>query len=361
MKYSIEIINSREAWKSLAEDWNTLLENSAADTIFLTWEWLYSWAECYLTGTRQLFLLAVYKDRDLVGIAPWYINHTNYMLLKMRRIEFLGSPEAGSDYLDIIARRGKERDVATALYQFLLNEGSQHWDCLQLMDIPATSLFLLHFLNNIEEDGKYIETGQGSYCPIATLKPSQGDFLATLTANRREQFRRHSRLLEKCPGVEFHSFILQDDETPLNDWCTLFKDKNQYFNEPLDRFVRSFASRCADKGWLQLDLLTSQGRAVAGLLHLQYRNQRSMYLMTVDKSFEPKISVGTVLVGKAIQNSAELGLCDYDFLKGPESYKFHWANAGRRSMNVYFAQRRPSTVLLSIMKLIKGSAKLLLR
>jgi hypothetical protein len=44
----------------------------------------------------------VYKNNDLVGIAPFYLKNDKYGPFKMRQIEFLGTPEAGSDYLDVI-------------------------------------------------------------------------------------------------------------------------------------------------------------------------------------------------------------------------------------------------------------------
>ena len=104
--YRIEIIDSFDAWKQLAGKWNDLLKGSRANTVFLTWEWLFSWAGCYLNEDRNLFILGVYRDHELIGIAPWYIRHDKYRLLGMRRIEFLGSPDAGSDYLDVIAKNG---------------------------------------------------------------------------------------------------------------------------------------------------------------------------------------------------------------------------------------------------------------
>ncbi|HQG41045.1 MAG TPA: hypothetical protein PLV76_09165, partial [Spirochaetales bacterium] len=68
-----EIITSIPAMKSIRGKWNNLLEASISNTIFLTWEWMYSWAECFITEKRELFVICVYDDGDkLVGIAPWY-------------------------------------------------------------------------------------------------------------------------------------------------------------------------------------------------------------------------------------------------------------------------------------------------
>lgn len=361
MKYRIEIIDSLEAWKRLAVDWNHLLDGSVSNTVFLTWEWLFSWAECYLNENRKLFIIGVYSDLELVGIAPWYVNHTKYKLLSMRQIEFLGSPEVGSDYLDVIAKRGKEQEVATFLYQFLFDQGRSFWDCMMLREIPSSSLFFLHFLARIEADGKYAEVRHGSYCPVVSLPASRDDFLSALSSNRREQFRRHWRMLSKHPDIEYRSFSAGDCDTALNAWCSLYKDKNQYYSESLDKFIIKLGSQPNIKDWLQIDLLTVGGRHIAGLFHLRYQDEISMFLMTVDKEFSPKISIGNVLVGLAIQGAVDKGFRHYDFLKGNEDYKFHWSDKGRRSLSVFCCRKKLAPFIFSTERFLKYAAKIMLR
>ena len=359
--YRIEITDSFDAWKRLAGEWNDLLNRSGANAVFLTWEWLYSWAECYLNENRKLFILGVYRDRELIGIAPWYIHHTKYRLLSIRQIEFLGSPEAGSDYLDVIAKRGKEQEVAASLYRFLLDQGRSLWDSMLLSEIPSSSLFLLHFLDKIEADGKYAEIRHNSYCPIVSLPASRGDFVTALSSNRREQFRRHWRLLNNQADIEHRSYSGADRDMALNGLFSLYKDKSKYYNESLQEFIRKFASHCDKKDWLQIDLLTAHGGTIAGLLHLRYHGDLGMYLMAVDKDFNPKISIGNVLVGLAIEKAVEQGLYRYDFLKGNENYKFHWADKGRRSLSIFFCQKKLSPLMFSTERLIRYAAKTLFR
>jgi CelD/BcsL family acetyltransferase involved in cellulose biosynthesis len=361
MKYKIEIIDSLDSWKKSRVDWNRLLKNSISNTVFLTWEWLFSWSKCYLNANRRLFIVCIYKDLELIGIAPWYINHTKYKLLNMRRIEFLGSPEAGSDYLDVIARRGKEQEVVASLYEFLFDQGRSFWDCMLLREIPSSSLFLLHFLNKIEVDGKYAEIRHGSYCPVVSLPAERDDFLLTLSSNRREQFRRHWRMLNNHAGVGYRSFSSDDCNGALDELCELFKEKNKYYNESLSQFIRIFASQCNNNDWLQIDLLSSDGKNIAALLHLRYQEELSMFLMTVDKDFEPKISIGNVLVGLSIQRAVDQKLTSYDFLKGIEDYKFHWADKGRRSLDILFCRKKLSPIMFLTERFIKYAAKTLLR
>ena len=70
----VKLIDSFEKWGGILNYWNELLMQSRSDTIFLTWEWLYTWAECFLGSDRKLFILAVYHKEKLIGLAPWCIH-----------------------------------------------------------------------------------------------------------------------------------------------------------------------------------------------------------------------------------------------------------------------------------------------
>lgn len=354
----VSVINSMSEWERLSKPWNGLLTKSSSDTIFLSWEWLFSWAECYLNRNRHLFILAIYTDGELIGIAPWYINHARGTFFTQRQIEFLGIPDAGSDYLDVFIKKGKDKEVAGAIYSFLLTNASSYWDCLKLDDIPANSLFLLHFLNKIEEDGKYSEISYGSFCPNIVLPKRTEDFLSGLSSNRREQFRRHWKVLQKDRNVNHRSYLSKDIESGLRDFLNLYKTSG-YWNEQFDSFVHKFVSR--SKGRIQIDFLSADDNYITGLLHLRYNNTLSMYLMAVDKTFNPKISIGNILVGLCINKAIEDGFSGYDFLKGTEHYKFHWTNNGKSSVNLFFCQKKIISILFVIKKFIKYTAKLILR
>lgn len=359
--FQISIINSVSDWEGLSKQWKELLAKSNSDTIFLSWEWLFSWAECYLNENRKLFVLAVYDDGELIGIAPWYINHVHGKLFTLKQIEFLGTPDAGSDYLDVFIKKGKEKEVTTTMYNFLLNDAASYWDCIKLNDIPANSQFLLHFLNKIEDAGKYAEISYSSFCPNIILPKTTEDFLSGLSSNRREQFRRHWKVLKKDSNVNHQSYLSEDIEKGLREFLNLYKKKSDYWNEQFDSFVQKFASRSKDKGSIQIDFLSANGNNMTGLLHLRYQNTLLMYLMAVDKAFNPKISIGNILVGLCINKAIDDGFSNYDFLKGTEHYKFHWANSGKTSVNIIFYQKKIISILHAMKKFITYTGKIILR
>ena len=359
--YQITIVNSIDQMQNLAESWNDLLLRSQSNTIFLTWEWQFSWAECFINSARELFILTIRRGNELVGIAPWYIHKTEYLGLPLKQIEFLGARETDSDYLDVIIKRGMEKEVTLSIYDFLFSKVPSRWDCFMLRDIPADSLFLLHFLTKIEEEGKYAEITQSSFCPIVKLPRTTDDYLLGLSPNRRQQFKRHLRVLNRENHIEHRSFLSKDIPLNLNRFFSLYQEKKDDGSDNLKRFLERFVSKCKDKNWVQIDFMTANNNDIASLLHLHYHGTLSMYLMAIDKTFNPKISIGNLLVGLSIQRSINQGDSFYDFLKGTEHYKFHWANCGKTSLNFIFYQRKPISALFALRRFLKYIAKIILR
>lgn len=356
----INVVTSLEQWRELSKEWNDLLHRSGSDRVFLTSEWLYSWAECFLKADRELYILTVYNDKTLIGIAPWCIRKVRYSGFPMRRIEFLGTPETGSDYLDVFAKKGKEKEVARSIYRFLFGEAASQWDCFGFLDMPSESLFLLQFLEQMEEDGKYAEVEAGAFCPVFALPKTREDFLARLSPNRRQQYSRHLRLLEREGEVRHDFFRRGKIEPVLKDFKALYQQRWNNADELL-LFIEKVLLHTQEEDKIQLDLLNVNGKNIAGLLHLRCGESLLMYLMAVDHSFNRNISIGNILVGLSIEKAITEGYSEYNFLKGYEEYKFHWADKGDRSLNLFFYKRRWPLLIWLTARFFKSMAKIWVR
>jgi CelD/BcsL family acetyltransferase involved in cellulose biosynthesis len=356
----IEAISSIEGMAAIAKPWNDLLALSKSGTTFLTWGWLYPWAECFIRPDSELFVLAVYNGNELIGIAPWCIRKAKYGGFPVRRIEFLGAPEAGSDYLDVFTKKGKEKEAARSVYQYLFGEASSRWDCLGFLEVPSESLFLLHFMEQMKGDGKYIEVQAGSFCPSLTLPKSQEDFLAQLSASRRKRYSRDLRILEREGEVRHHSFKLNQADQALKDFRELYQ-KRWSHSDPLFLFLEKVFLHGQGEDKVCIDFLNVNGRNIAGLLHLRYGERLFLYLMAADHSFNKEISVGNILVGLSIQKAIAEGFTEYNFLKGNEEYKFYWTDEGDRSLDLFFYRRRPALMTWLVSRFFKSMVKVLVR
>ena len=130
---TVEIIESSGRFDALHADWTDLLEASAAQSPFLTWEWLNAWWT-HLRESRRLALLTVRRGGRLIALVP--LSVARGRLPFFSRLEFLGTGSAGSDYLDAIVRRGCEAEAVGALAEYARSQNLG----LHLDHLPPNSL-----------------------------------------------------------------------------------------------------------------------------------------------------------------------------------------------------------------------------
>ncbi len=118
---SIQPITTLREMEALAVPWNSLLkETTSADNIFLSWEWLYTWARHYVGENRLRVLLAHGPGGQVVGIAPLYLRRTLALrVLGLREMRFLGTEEVCSAYLDFIVSEKHKAGFLQAIYRYL--------------------------------------------------------------------------------------------------------------------------------------------------------------------------------------------------------------------------------------------------
>src|SRR5512145_968383 len=103
--------NTPETFEQLRPEWNALLRDSTADTPFLTYEWQKTWSDCLCSCEGELQLLTVRDGGALLGIAPLFVvTQPDGDGQPRKLMRLIGSVDA-SDYLDLIAVRGREREV----------------------------------------------------------------------------------------------------------------------------------------------------------------------------------------------------------------------------------------------------------
>ncbi len=359
--YRITVVDSLSQWETLCESWNKLLLESSSYSIFLSWEWLFSWGECFLNKTRIPFILTAYDKDELVGIAPWCINYVHSGPFRLRRVEFLGTPESGSDYLDVITKKNSEKEISLCLYNFLFNESQTKWDCLSFREVPSNSFFFLNFLNEFDKYGKYVEIEKGSFCPVVTLPKTKEDYTVSLSRNRRQQFKKHFRKLEREGNVQHLTTMNVEDNTLLNIFSALYEKRWGTIDKKYLMFLRNFICRAKEKEYVRFDLLKVDDQPIAITMHLVFKGILYNYLTIVDRKFRNDISVGNIINELSIENAIDDKFNQYDFLKGDEEYKFHWANYANRSLNIRYYQRRVGALGYFMVEGLRKVGKIVLR
>ncbi len=319
-----------DRWDALDEaSWNGLLERSASPVVFLTWQWQTNWWNAFGRG-RQLQLLQVTGgDGQLEGLLPLYAEPGADSLLRI-----VGGVDV-SDYLDLLAVRGREEEVWTALLQ---HRAAAHdvWD-LHCLRAATPSVAVLQAL--APTFGLSVRVRIEERCPALALPATWEAYLDRLSGKDRHELRRKlRRLWREFPGATVRSSA---DPAKLDEAMSAFLalhrrskiGKARFMDPPMEAFFRAAAADLARAGWLRLWFLELPEAPLAACLCLEYRGSVLLY----NSGFDPErgaLSPGIVLLAHVVKDAIERGLSRFDFLRGDEPYKYAFGAAPEELFNV---------------------------
>jgi len=316
---------------SLRDEWDSLLERSAANSVFLTWEWLRTWWK-FLAENRKLSLIALRQDGELIALAPLGIRRASIrQLIPFRRVDFLGSGTVGSDYLDLIVRRGWEGEAMDALSHTL---GRKRM--LELGQLRAGSQ-AIQLAGHLERRGWTTEVTKMGTCPFIDLRGhSWTSYLSSLSAEHRYNVRRKLNALAAHFEVTFERVVDPEQCAPAMKVLIELHNKrwkehgrsDAFHTEGHVFFHDEFAMRALRRGWLRLYVLRLDGRPASAIYALRYGPTFSFYQSGFDPQYS-RYSVGVAGMALSIKSALEEGAEEYDFLHGNEGYKHHWAPEAR--------------------------------
>ncbi|HVN94912.1 MAG TPA: GNAT family N-acetyltransferase [Syntrophorhabdaceae bacterium] len=345
---TLRIVSDPHEMKAMRESWNELLKNSSSDTPFLTWEWMYTWWECFGDGKTPCIVVA--EDQGaLVGIAPLYITRGRFFGLRsLRHLEFIGSAGVITEYQDFIIRRGREREIVSYFLEFLF-DNVRKWDVINLTSVRKESV-------NLEEVRVYCDAAhvpfweyQSNVSPYIELNGSLDDFMKTLSQTSRYKFRNHLKKLEKGRTVKMCETM--DKKSVENDFATIIELHQKRweqkggpgsfarYREGYLRFHNTIIQRFFDNGWLYLLRLLVDGTPAAG--HYSFFYNGVVYNHSI--GFDPRWSnfrVGSVLQLLALEDCTQKGAKEFDFLRGTEEYKYIWTKKEHLSVDTVIWRSR---------------------
>ena len=326
------VVDSFWGFSALRPEWDSLLRDSASASPFLTWEWLHTWW-IHLAGASQLRMLAVRAGGELIAIAPFQM--TSNGVAHFSCLEMLGTGEAGSDYLDLIIRRGWEGESLDAIERFTRSQNTT----LRLAHLGPSAL-AEQLADRLDTRGWTRSITAGGSCPYIPLGGHTWDsYLATLGASHRANVRRRIRALEQKFDVRFELVtteaqrrdalptLVQYHERRFDERGTAFR------TEPLRAFHDDMTKRALDRGWLRMYVLRLNGTPVAVMYGFLYNGTFSFYQHGFDDQYQQH-SIGLVLMALSIRAAIEEGAGEFDMLWGLEPYKFLWARQTRDLRNV---------------------------
>ncbi len=315
-----QVYTDAAGFAALREEWTPLLRNSITDTIFLTWEWQSTWWEHL--GEGDLYLVAVRDGDQLSGIAPLYLTTSDDGL---NELSIVGCRDV-SDYLDLIAARGQEEQVYSAVLSWLESDDAPAWDQADLCNIPAASPTHSLLAEMAADRGCLVQTEVEDVCPVIPLPPTWDEYLDSLDGKQRREIRRKIRKAER--GAQINWYIVDEERdlaAEIDAFIELHEksdvEKDEFMDAQMRGFFHAAAQVLRQAGWLQLAFIEVNGEKAATMLNFDYRDAILVYNSGYDPLEFAWLSPGIVLLSYCIQHATELGRAKFDFLRGDEEYK----------------------------------------
>lgn len=331
-RVQVRLLSAYE-FSRFGSEWDTLVERSGADRLFMGWSWLYSWWETWsqLMGLDLVLIGAFDKKDRLVGLGPFYRRAQQMPFgLGVNRVQMLGNawhvgPSVRSEYSNLIVDCDLTNDVTTAIMGYLV---SLEWDEVVLCDcspgdVDAIARATEARLGPVTRVDRAFDTG------IAIDVSSDFEqWLAGLGKNTRlKVYNRRQRLSSQYKvdftrldsGSEFSEFLQVLARFHIQRWGS------PAFDREAVRFHCAFIERfTASGGKLEASKMLVDNKCVSVLYDVVIGNRRYNIQSGYDESFDRKVALGTLHLGYAIEQAfADPALAHYDLLAGGGKNTFY--------------------------------------
>jgi CelD/BcsL family acetyltransferase involved in cellulose biosynthesis len=317
------------------QQWNALVAQTAGASVFQTYEWFESWWTT-LGGKNELFVVTMWDDQALLGIAPLMITR----LTGLRRLEFTGT--ANADYQDfILGRRAAELLPLLGRHLF---ERRDAWDLIVLRNVPTESPTYTILPAAMRSLGLGVTDFERVSCPTLQISSRPAEVGKLL---RSYSVRRRLKRLRQDGEVTFASCKTSDQ---IEHYLPLFFEQYQVrrrgstaarsFHQPEMRaFYLALAKALLPRGWLHFSVLECGKRPVAFHFGFEFDGRLYWYKPCFDPAMARQ-SPGTVLLSFLIRDGLERGLAELDFTLGAEPFKYRYTSVERYNANLRIFKRR---------------------
>jgi CelD/BcsL family acetyltransferase involved in cellulose biosynthesis len=341
-----EIITSYQQFRELRNEWNSLLSRSRANTVFLTWEWLDAWWQAYRTTERPYIILLWRNQDELVGIAPFVLNTIkkdyffSYKALYFWGLKF---DDSESEYLDIIAAKGIEKEVCCQLIE-VLNRNRKEWDIFFYYEVPENSLCLDVIKESIKSQ-KWLFNKTSHIASFIKLPKTFDEYLKGLKPRMRTKLKTLSRRLRENHAVEFEVCSKEKLSVTLLSLFELHQKRwekvNQLgcFRDPRRReFYKLLSNYFFDNNWLRIFSLKVDGVYRTHEFCFLYNNKIFILQEGYDVEWQ-KQGVGNVLRTFSLQYCIENKYDEYDILGGTSYHKNSWGVSNKNCVLLAMGRR----------------------
>lgn len=281
--------------------------------LFVLPEWLQVWwMEFGIDAEIQI--LSVSQQEEVLGLAP--------LQIKADSASLIGSTNV-CDYLDFVVAAGKEGVFFDVLLDHLARHGLKY---LELGLLRPGSTVLASLVKVAENRGCKVSVSSEDISLELELPATWDDYLGTLTGKQRHEVKRKFRRLYEAGDINLR---IVEDAQEIPEQMTVFFDlfkkssneKAAFMTDQMMSFFQTLATAMAKLKLLKLYLLELNAIPVAVSMCFDFNDTLHLYNSGFDPRFRA-LAVGLLCKVLSIKDGIERGRKKYDFLKGPETYKY---------------------------------------
>ena len=304
-------LNKKPILDSCIKEWDGLLNRADSSCIFFSHWFLTSWHELF-SPNRDLVICFIRKNNQLVGIIPILKGKSNLILA--------GDPEL-FDYQQFIIEKGMEAEVINAFFDYL---SQKDWKRFELPSVSNNSQQIKNLMKIAEERSHSIKCEQSAVSPVLELPDSWDLYIASLRKKYRHELRRKIRRIESM-GQVMNISISKPSEKDMDEFFNLMRltsdAKSEFLTKKIEDFFRLLIRTASERNHMNLSFLEFNSKRVSGCLVFDYQNDFMLYNSGYDFS-NRELSAGLINKAYTIKQAIELDRSRFNFLKGPERYKY---------------------------------------
>ncbi|HEX2296596.1 MAG TPA: GNAT family N-acetyltransferase [Actinomycetota bacterium] len=300
-------------------EWPDLLARDPDRHVFATPEWNRTWWEEFSSG-KELLVLELRRGGETTAIVPLYRKEEDGRGI----LRFVGGIDL-TDYIGPVCAPDDRRAVAAALVTWL-RSGEVEWDELDGHNMPVPLGFAEYLVERADTCDFRFALDQEETAAVLRLPEEWDAYLAGLDSKERHELKRkRRRLYRDHPDAVFRTATPETLEGDMKTFVDMHRGaeglKGHFMRPEVATFFERMATTFMPLGWLRLDFLEVGGRAVASTFGFEL--DRVFYLY--NSAYEPdagRLSPGLMLVSSLVEGCIERGFERFDFLRGPERYKY---------------------------------------
>jgi len=327
IRMNVKLVQSRQGWDDLREQWDMLLAESVFPSIFLSFDYLAKAYAVFHAGNSEPFILTLKNDEGvLLGIAPFRRSFRRQGGVSQAVLEYLVTWEIDKPY--VIARNGWEIAIWQAIFSFL-DANPAEWDILELVEMPDFLQGTSAVQQLFQAPGYRCRVSAGPDGPCIDLTQTWDQFLG----DHKKYRMALNRLNRLCPDWEVDTYNKRSAiGEGLERYIALERLSWKHGKVGLERnslhleFYREVIPALAQKGCAAIYILVNgEGRQMAGIICFSFEQTLYAFHTAYDPVFS-QYSPGKLLMGLVLKEyMGNKTLKSADLLCGFADYYKPWA------------------------------------